>query len=191
MTNGVLPGIDTGIPSGRNGPGINTSGSAYSKQGPNSGMPLRGSNTNPALQKLASSKKTTAVKPQTKVVKTIKVNLNDQIVEAFEGNSRVFLFDCVTGDKDHPTDIGVFTILRKHKIYRSRTYNVQMNYAMFFTTDGKALHQYHGPVALSIVRTSRHLVSEWFGSHGCVRLVEADAKALFEWAPVGSTVQVS
>jgi hypothetical protein len=41
MTNGVLPGIDTGIPLGRNGPGINTSGSPYSRQGPNSGEPLR------------------------------------------------------------------------------------------------------------------------------------------------------
>lgn len=128
-------------------------------------------------------------KPQPKP-KTIKVNLAQQIVEAYEGTERIFRFECVTGDKDHPTDRGTFRILRKHHPYRSRTYNVQMDYAMFFTHDGKALHQYHGVVPLSIVRTARSSVSEWFGSHGCVRLAEADAKALYGWAAVGTTVMV-
>ena len=129
-------------------------------------------------------------KPQHSAPKTIKVSLAQQIVEAYEGSTRIFLFDCVTGDKDHPTDSGVFRIMRKVHPYRSRTYNVQMDYAMFFTHDGKALHQYHGVVPLSIVRTARNSVSEWFGSHGCVRLTETDAKALYEWSPVGTTVQV-
>lgn len=30
----------------------------------------------------------------------------------------------------------------------------------------------------------------WFGSHGCVRLQEADAKTLYDWAPLGTTVFV-
>jgi hypothetical protein len=55
----------------------------------------------------------------------------------------------------------------------------------------KALHQYHGLMPLSMVRMARSNVSDWFGSHGCVRLVQADAKALYDWAPVGTTVQVS
>ncbi len=130
-------------------------------------------------------------KAQPKAAKSIKVNLTLQIVEAYEGITRVFRFDCVTGDKDHPTDRGIFRILRKAHPYRSRTYNVQMNYAMFFTHDGKALHQYHGVVPLSVVRTARSSVSEWFGSHGCVRLTEPAAKALYDWAAVGTTVQVS
>ena len=134
---------------------------------------------------------TPAKKPPPKAAKIIKVNLVRQIIEAYEGSTQVFRFECVTGDKDHPTDRGVFSILRKAHPYRSHTYNVQMNYAMFFTHDGKALHQYHGVVPLSVVRTARSSVSEWFGSHGCVRLAEADAKALYEWAPVGTTVHVS
>ncbi|WP_349252623.1 L,D-transpeptidase [Burkholderia sp. AU32357] len=56
----------------------------------------------------------------------------------------MFRFDCVTGDSEHPTDRGAFRIMRKYPTYRSRAYNMQMNYAMFFTGDGKALHQYHG-----------------------------------------------
>lgn len=122
--------------------------------------------------------------------KVIKVDLTAQLVDAYDGSERIHRFECVSGDKDHPTDRGKFKIQRKHEIYRSRAYNVQMNYAMFFTADGKALHQYHGAVPLSVVRTFRGKVSEWFGSHGCVRLSETDARALFEWAPLGTTVEV-
>ncbi|GAA5013437.1 hypothetical protein GCM10025794_01760 [Massilia kyonggiensis] len=43
---------------------------------------------------------------------------------------------------------------------------------------------------LYLVRTFRSRVTEWFGSHGCVRLCEEDARALFEWAPLGTTVEV-
>lgn len=85
----------------------------------------------------------------------------------------------------------MFQILRKNHPYRSRTYNSQMNYALFFTSDGKALHQYHGVVLLSVVRTARSNFSDWFGSNGRVRLAEADAKALYEWARVCAVMQVS
>jgi hypothetical protein len=63
MNQGVAPGINTGIPIGRNGPGIDTSGSPNSRQGPNSGAPMR----NPfASLQLASAKakETSRVKPQ-------------------------------------------------------------------------------------------------------------------------------
>lgn len=129
-------------------------------------------------------------KNPSKVSKTIKVNLSLQTVEAMEGLKRVFVFDCVTGDESHPTDRGTFKIYEKSKIYRSRTYNVQMNYAMFFTSDKKAFHQYHGAVPLSVVRAARGKLGEWFGSHGCVRLSENDAKSLFDWAPKGTMVHV-
>jgi lipoprotein-anchoring transpeptidase ErfK/SrfK len=129
--------------------------------------------------------------PAKKLVKTIKIDLAQQMVEAYLGAERVLKFECVSGDKDHPTDRGIFKIMRKKHPYRSRAYDVQMDYAMFFTVDGKALHQYHGIVPLRVVRTVRSGISEWFGSHGCVRLTHADAKTLYEWAPVGTTVKVS
>jgi lipoprotein-anchoring transpeptidase ErfK/SrfK len=127
---------------------------------------------------------------QSRSRKVIKVDLTAQLVEAYDGSERIHRFECVSGNKDHPTDRASFKIQRKHEIYRSRAYNVQMNYAMFFTADGKALHQYHGAAPLSVVRTFRSRVSEWFGSHGCVRLAEADARALFEWAALGTAVEV-
>jgi lipoprotein-anchoring transpeptidase ErfK/SrfK len=123
-------------------------------------------------------------------MKHIVVNLEEQTVEAFEDDNRVYDFICVTGDDDHPTDKGVFKIFRKQHPYRSKTYGVEMDYAMFFTEDGKALHQYHGPVPLSVVRTMKQDVSEWFGSHGCVRLEEEAARTLYEWAPLNTKVTV-
>jgi lipoprotein-anchoring transpeptidase ErfK/SrfK len=122
--------------------------------------------------------------------KVIKVDLSLQTVEAHEAGECIHRFDCVSGDRDHPTDRGMFAVMRKEHPYRSHAYHVQMNYAMFFTHDGKALHQYHGPLPLSVVRALRSGVSEWFGSHGCVRLDEEDARTLFEWAAIGTTVQV-
>ncbi len=134
---------------------------------------------------------TVAQKPKSKGKKLIKINLMRQIVEAFEGSEKVFSFDCVTGDKDHPTDRGFFRIIRKpHYRYRSHTYNVQMNYPLFFTHDGKALHQYHGPMPIWALRSVRNNVSDWIGSHGCVRLAESDAKAIYEWASIGTAVHV-
>lgn len=131
-----------------------------------------------------------AKKPKPAKSKKIRVNLTQQTVEAFEGDLVVHRFECVSGDRDHPTEPGVFTIFRKEAVYRSRTYDAQMNYAMFFTTDGKALHQYHGPMPLSMLRAVRNNITEWVGSHGCVRLSERDAKTLFEWTPHHTPVQV-
>jgi hypothetical protein len=41
MNQGVAPGINTGTPRGRNGSGINTSGSPSNRQGPENGRPMR------------------------------------------------------------------------------------------------------------------------------------------------------
>ena len=65
-----------------------------------------------------------------------------------------------------------------------------MNYAQFFTGDGKAIHQYHGVAPLEIVRVLKK-GSDWFGSHGCVRLTESHAKTLYAWTPpLGTPINV-
>jgi lipoprotein-anchoring transpeptidase ErfK/SrfK len=121
--------------------------------------------------------------------KIIRVYLNEQRIEAWDGATKVYAFDAVTGDSEHPTEPGAYRILSKDKLHHSKKYDVDMHYALFFTTDGKALHQYHGFVPLSLVRAAKS-GSDWFGSHGCVRLTEDNAQHLFEWAPVGTVVQV-
>jgi lipoprotein-anchoring transpeptidase ErfK/SrfK len=120
----------------------------------------------------------------------IAVDLDSQTLKAYEGGTVVFSFDCVTGSKDHPTEPGHYRILRKDPNHVSHAYNVPMHWAMFFTADGKAIHQYHGMVPLSAVRALKEHVTDYLGSHGCVRLVETDAKAPYEWTDYSTAIHI-
>ena len=121
------------------------------------------------------------------MAKRILVNLNRQVLFGYNGSKKVFEFDCVTGDKDHPTNVGKFKVFRKHRKYTSKTYKVPMDYAMFFTKDGKAIHQSQVVGLLSYLK---YFGVESIGSHGCVRLSEVDAKTLFKWTPLHTEVEV-
>jgi lipoprotein-anchoring transpeptidase ErfK/SrfK len=119
--------------------------------------------------------------------KRIKVNLGRQVLFAYDGEKEVFKFDCASGDKDHPTNPGTFTIFKKDRKHYSQKYHAQMDYAMFFTHDGKAIHMSHAVGPISFLK---YLGADYFGSHGCVRLAEQDAKKLFEWTPMGTVVRI-
>lgn len=120
--------------------------------------------------------------------KRIVVNLRRQVLTAYDGTQQVYRFDCCSGDKDHPTDAGKFKIFSKHRKYTSKKYKVPMDYAMFFTKDGKAIHMSH---AVGLTSLLKYLGADSVGSHGCVRLSEDDARTLFEWTPMHTTVEVS
>lgn len=119
--------------------------------------------------------------------KVIIVDLDDQNLYAYEGKNLVHSFFCASGDKTHPTAVwpAAHKIFRKHEVYRSKKYDAQMDYAMFFTQDGKAIHQSNAVGVTSILK-------DWgvdsLGSHGCVRLSEDNAKTLFKWASMQTTV---
>jgi L,D-transpeptidase catalytic domain len=122
--------------------------------------------------------------------KRILVSLDAQMLWAVQDGRVKFEFPCATGDSSHPTDKGIFPIFRKRETHVSSTYNVPMNYAMFFTQDGKAVHQYHGMLGLTAVRFMKTTVSDMFGSHGCVRLEQQNANSLFNWTPLHTEVHV-
>jgi hypothetical protein len=67
MNQAVSPGVNTGTPIDRNGPGVNTSGSPNSRQGPNSGQPLRD-----PFASLRSAKAKVKAKPRVKAAPTPK-----------------------------------------------------------------------------------------------------------------------
>lgn len=139
--------------------------------------------------------------------KRIEINLNSQVLTAYEGDATVYTFDCVSGDSDHPTeeveknvpgkgvvktisgDVVTHKVLRKvHPCY-SQKYEAHMNYALFFTSDGKAIHQGVAVGLLSYLKAWT-FADPFIGSHGCVRLSEDHARTLFSWAPVGTTVVI-
>ena len=63
----------------------------------------------------------------------------------------------------------------------------KIDYAMFFSSDGKAIHQSNAVAMTSILKTWG---ANYFGSHGCVRLSESDAAKLFVWAPSNTPVMI-
>jgi lipoprotein-anchoring transpeptidase ErfK/SrfK len=119
--------------------------------------------------------------------KRIEVDLTRQVLTAYEAGRKCLEFDCATGDRSHPTTPGAYHILRKHRDYTSIKYRVPMDFAMFFSADGKAIHKSH---MVGTVSYLKYAGLDYFGSHGCVRLAGEDAEALFDWAPVGTPVDV-
>lgn len=56
-------------------------------------------------------------------IKRIEVNLSEQRVEAIQNGRAIYNFECVTGDQNHQTSKGVFTIFRKQHPHRSTKYS--------------------------------------------------------------------
>ena len=119
--------------------------------------------------------------------KEIHVFIERQVLVAFEDGEEVYNFDIVTGRDGKETTAGRYHIFRKHKKYTSKTYGSEMPYTMFFTKDGKAIHG----TQMATLRSYLHsYLTESVGSQGCVGLTDDNAKALFDWAPVGTPVVV-
>lgn len=113
--------------------------------------------------------------------KWIQVDLSQQRLIAWQGNTAVYGFKVSTGKKKTPTLTGIFNIQTKHRQARMRGegYNIpNVPYVMYY--DGN--YGIHGAF--------------WhnnFGdrmSRGCVNLPPNHAKTLFNWAGVGTPVIV-
>jgi lipoprotein-anchoring transpeptidase ErfK/SrfK len=124
---------------------------------------------------------------ETTTNKEIQVFIERQVLLALENGEEVYSFDIVTGRDEKETTVGRYRIFRKHKKYTSKTYGSEMPYTMFFTEDGKAIHG----TQMATLRSYLHsYLTESVGSAGCVGLTDDNAKALFDWAPVGTAVIV-
>ncbi len=124
--------------------------------------------------------------PQQNLNKKIIVDLDNQLLYAYEGKTLIYKLDCASGDEDHPTPVGTFKIYSMDEKHFSHTYKVQMDHAMFFHK-GYAIHQSHAVGAVSLLKYAGF---NSFGSHGCVRLSESDAIKIFEWSLKGTPVVI-
>jgi lipoprotein-anchoring transpeptidase ErfK/SrfK len=141
-------------------------------------------------------------------LKKIVVDIESQTLIAYDGNTVFRTCACVTGKSDHPTSQGTWHVMEKRNPCSSLSYKdkegkpIPMNYAMRFTPDWQAIHEFNanwykdeGDAAKwlqwKLMNIERWLADNWdayrkwddVGSHGCVRLNEDDAKALYEWVP--------
>ena len=111
----------------------------------------------------------------------IVVSLKEQQLIAFEGATPVRAFDVSTGDAEHPTLVGHFTIEKK-----------------FDRIDliGRDYYYHDVPYVMQVRRPFYIHAAPWrseFGtpaSRGCVTLATADAAWLYTWTEVGMLVNI-
>ena len=119
--------------------------------------------------------------------KKIIVIIDSQTLLAMEGSKIVYEYDIITGRPKKETHPGDYRIFKKFKDYTSKTYGSPMPYSMFFSKDGKAIHGTHW----ATIRSYLHAyITESVGSQGCVGLTKEDARTLFDWAPIGTLIEV-
>ena len=107
----------------------------------------------------------------------VVISLSDQMAYLYRGDTLMAATTISTGRDTKPTPTGIFSILNKTPMYRSKKYdNAPMPYAEFFEPHGLALHAgYVGDVP---------------NSHGCVHLPSAFAKKLYSITDLGTPVMI-
>ncbi len=106
----------------------------------------------------------------------VRVFLDEQYFGAYENGSLLFWGPISSGTKSHPTWPGEFFVNYKQRHKRSIKYNnAPMPYSI----------NYDGPYFIHQQSLPGHPAS-----HGCIRLLEDDAKRLFSWVKTGDAVTV-
>ena len=120
--------------------------------------------------------------------KLIEVNVSTKQMYMYDKGTLTRSYPISAGAPATPTVIGQFKIYQKLPIQTMRGFNVDgtkyvqpnVRWVNYFQTGGYAIHgNYWRPLS-------------WFGainsSHGCVSLPEDQAKWVYDWAPLGTTV---
>ncbi|WP_017653510.1 L,D-transpeptidase [Fortiea contorta] len=133
-----------------------------------------------ATVKIAAANINGNVEPITPT-RRIEVDLSQQRLSAWEGDTLVYSYRISTGKRRTPTPIGRFRINSKYRInrMRGRGYDISdVPYAMYFYR-GYAIHgaYWHNNFGTPV-------------SHGCVNLRVKQARQLYKWAKIGTLVVV-
>jgi len=127
-------------------------------------------------KKTQAAAKETAAKPQGPLI--ISISIDQQKIRVYDSNG-LFAEDRVsTGMKGHPTPMGVFSIIQKHKMHHSNIYSgAPMPYMQRITWSGVAMHQ--------------GVLPGYPASHGCIRMPPAFAVKMWNWTKMGARVLVT
>ena len=122
------------------------------------------------------------------IAKLIEVNVSTKQMYLYDNGQLTKQYPISAGAPETPTPIGQFKIYQKLTIQDMRGYNVNgtkyfqpnVRWVNYFLPGGYAIHgNYWRP-------------QSWFGainsSHGCVSLPDDQAKEVYDWAPIGTTV---
>ncbi len=127
-------------------------------------------------KKIEKAEKETGAKPVGPLI--IAISVEKQRVRVYDANGLFAESPVSTGTKTHPTPMGVFSIIQKHKIHHSNIYSgAPMPYMQRITWSGVAMHQ--------------GVLPGYAASHGCIRMPMAFAVKMWNWTKMGARVLVT
>ncbi|GLR90527.1 hypothetical protein GCM10007857_72420 [Bradyrhizobium iriomotense] len=122
------------------------------------------------------AEKETGAKPQGPLV--IAISIDRQRVTVYDSNGVFAESPVSTGMKGHPTPMGVFSVIQKHKFHHSNIYSgAPMPYMQRITWSGVAMHA--------------GVLPGYPASHGCIRMPMAFAVKMWNWTKMGARVIVA
>jgi LysM repeat protein len=120
--------------------------------------------------------------------KRIVIDLSDQRMVTYQGDTPVHHFVVSTGMPGASTAPGTYEVLDKHPNAYASTWNLQMPYWLGIYWAGPLENGIH---ALPILPNGQRLWAGYLGtpvSYGCVILSSENARTLYYWAEVGTPV---
>jgi len=121
--------------------------------------------------------------------KHILVDISEQHMYVYEGDSLVYSFIASTG-MGNSTRVGTFSVLNKIPNAYGATWNIWMPNWLGIYWSGSLQNGIH---ALPILSNGATLWAGYLGtpiSYGCVVLDTYDAQALYDWADIGTPVEI-
>src|SRR5258705_2851236 len=117
-----------------------------------------------------------STKPQGPLI--IAISIEKQSLKIYDANGFFAETPISTGTRGHPTPMGVFSIIQKHKFHRSNIYSgAPMPYMQRITWSGVAMHA--------------GVLPGYPASHGCIRMPMAFAVKMWNWTKMGARVIVT
>jgi lipoprotein-anchoring transpeptidase ErfK/SrfK len=108
----------------------------------------------------------------------IAISIDRQSLKIYDANGFFAETPISTGMRGHPTPMGVFSIIQKHKLHRSNIYSgAPMPYMQRITWSGIAMHA--------------GVLPGHPASHGCIRMPMNFAVKMWGWTKMGARVVVT
>src|SRR4030088_3516452 len=115
-------------------------------------------------------------KPQGPLI--IAISIDRQNLRIYDANGFFAETPISTGMRGHPTPMGVFSVIQKHKFHHSNIYSgAPMPYMQRITWSGVAMHA--------------GVLPGYPASHGCIRMPMAFAVKMWGWTKMGARVLVT
>jgi len=123
-----------------------------------------------------AAEKDASTKPQGPLI--VAISIEKQRVRVYDTNGLFAESPVSTGMRGHPTPMGVFSIIQKHKLHHSNIYSgAPMPYMQRITWSGVAMHA--------------GVLPGYPASHGCIRMPMAFAMKMWNWTRMGARVVIT